>query len=234
MYNQGMADGILIEVVDIVRGYEETLGEFLANEINRKKISNRALATGAGVSESVIRNLLQHGLNAKAKDPDPRTLSAVAQYLGIDRLKLFQLAGYIGPEVDAHSIRADIIASVYDLLPRDKQEIVIALIDALAVDVQSELPMIKLREAREDTGPLAGFDVGSPHVLMMIANDLIVQLGAIDANDFYSKATKIDPDLKLFRGITWSSLGEQTRVRIIGLARAKLNLKYDPAMVDLG
>src|SRR5215471_6129831 len=99
---------------------KETLGEYLAELLRMRNLSNRSLAVGAGVSESVIRNLLQHGVNPRAKDPDPGTLRSVADYLGINSLTLFRLAGYVPPAPNALSPRAEFLAEVFDRLPADK------------------------------------------------------------------------------------------------------------------
>lgn len=108
-----------------------TLGHYLTNWLHTHQISNRTLARGAGVSESVIRNLLQHGIDPEAKNPDPHTLRGVADYLGIDPLKLFCLAGYLPTPSYRLSARTQHLVDVFDLLPVEKQDAVLHVLDVL-------------------------------------------------------------------------------------------------------
>ena len=109
----------------------DSLGYFLTELLHERRISNRALAAGAGVSESVIRNLLQHGIAPGAKDPDPRTLRVVANFLKVDALKLFQLAGYIDSVVP-YSVRAEYLAGLFDKLPLAWQSAILHVAEAIA------------------------------------------------------------------------------------------------------
>jgi transcriptional regulator with XRE-family HTH domain len=207
-----------------------TLGEFLAAELHKQGMSNRALAASAGVSESVIRNLLQHGLEPKAKDPDPRTLRAVADTLGINALVLFRLAGYIPPPPDALSVRGQFVGEAFDRLQPEKQDAVMGVIQALT-DRQRDKDT--LHDIRTDAGnPLAGFDIGSTRLIRSAANRLIAGANITDAVEL-DEPNRIPLDLEVFHGgLTWSAVPESTKRRVIGLAKAKLNLDYDPTMVD--
>jgi transcriptional regulator with XRE-family HTH domain len=99
-----------------------------------------SLAEAAGVSEGVIRNLLRHGIDPKAKDPDARTLRKVADALGIDSPKLFRLAGYIPPAPDANSVPAEYLADVFDQLPPEKQDAVMSVLEAMAEAPRAKTP----------------------------------------------------------------------------------------------
>ena len=90
-----------------------SLGRFVAELMEKHNHSNRSLAAAAGVSELAIRNLLKYGTDPKAKDPDARTLSQMAKALEVDALRLFRLAGYIPPQPDAHSVRAEYLADMF-------------------------------------------------------------------------------------------------------------------------
>ncbi|MHB8629277.1 MAG: hypothetical protein ACYDBJ_24755 [Aggregatilineales bacterium] len=220
----------LVRLVDHTVGTPYTLGDFLSKELDRRQMSNRTLATGAGVSEAVIRSLRQHGLVPHSKDPDPRTLRAVADYLGINALKLFRLAGYIPPERNALSVRAEFIGEAFDRLPADKQDAVMAVMEALT---ENGLDEMRIEEIRSDAkNPLAGFDLASEYIVQVIANTLIVESGITQAVEL-ENPKNIPPDLVVYpTGITWSGLPESTRRRVLGLAKAKLNLDYDPTMVE--
>lgn len=60
----------------------------------------------------MIRNLLKHGADPHAKDPDPRTLRSVVDALDVNSIMLFRLAGYIPLEPNANSVRAEYLADV--------------------------------------------------------------------------------------------------------------------------
>src|SRR5690606_34395081 len=104
---------------------------FIADLMTKHDHTNRSLAAAAGVSESAVRNLLKVGEEKSAKDPDARTLSLVAKALDVDALRLFRLAGYIPPEPSAHSIRADYLAEMFDVLSTEKQDAVLGVLEAM-------------------------------------------------------------------------------------------------------
>jgi transcriptional regulator with XRE-family HTH domain len=113
-----------------------------------RKLSTRALGRGAGVSDSVIRNLLQHGIHPDAKDPDPKTLRAVADFLGIDALTLFRLAGYVSDTTTpSHSPTAEVWATLFDDLPPLKQEVVLRVMQSL---IENEADQQRLRQLQHD------------------------------------------------------------------------------------
>src|SRR4051794_28586427 len=112
--------------------FANTLGRFLADLMRSQNHNNSSLAAVAGVSESVIRNLLKHGTDSRAKDPDPRTLRRVADALGVDAMMLFRLAGYLPPQADANSVRAEYLADVFDELPPEKQDAVLGVLEAMS------------------------------------------------------------------------------------------------------
>jgi transcriptional regulator with XRE-family HTH domain len=79
----------------MVSAPEATLGGFLKRILDERAISGTLLATAAGIAEGSVRNLLKFGLKPDAPAPNPQTLRAVAEYLDINPVYLFQLAGYI-------------------------------------------------------------------------------------------------------------------------------------------
>ena len=72
----------------------KTLGGFLAAIMEQRNLTNQRLAAGAGISAAVVSNLLQHGIQTKSKEPDARTLNAIANFLDVDVFILFRLVGY--------------------------------------------------------------------------------------------------------------------------------------------
>lgn len=202
-----------------------TLGKFVADLMRQQQHNNSSLAAVAGVSESVIRNILKHGLEANAKDPDARTLRRVADALGVDALKLFRLAGYIPPQRDAFSVRAEYLAETFDELPPEKQDAVLGVIEAMADKTQRKAAIRQMRSNPKH--PLAGIDLSLPNLARLLANHLIAQYQMTEAADIAS----IEPDAQVLQ-YKWSDLPQATQQRVKALIRHKLSLDYDATMVD--
>lgn len=202
-----------------------TLGRFVADIMKKHNHNNSSLAAVAGVSESVIRNLLKHGLETRVKDPDPRTLRRVADALDVDAIMLFRLAGYISPQANANSVRAEYLADVFDELPPEKQDAVLGVLEAMTDSYTRKETIHTMRE--EPANPLAGFDLNSPRLIRLIANKLIAhyQMEAPLESD------RIEPDVNAL-GYIWKDLPSSTQQRVKALIEHKLSLDYDPTMVD--
>lgn len=187
--------------------------------------TNRSLAAAAGVSESAIRNLLKVGGEKSAKDPDARTLSLVAKALDVDALRLFRLAGYIPPEPSAHSIRADYLAEMFDMLSTEKQDTVLGVLEAMIDHPAGREAIQEMRQNPKNL--LAGIDLANPRLARTLANELIAEMQMKHA----SEVTRIQPDTKVLQYI-WRDLPTSTQQRVKALIEAKLSLDYDPTMVD--
>ncbi|NJL57333.1 helix-turn-helix transcriptional regulator [bacterium] len=131
-----------------------TLGAFIADLMSRHNHNNVSLAAAAGVSEGVIRNLLKHGIETRVKDPDPRTLRRVADALGVNSIMLFRLAGYIPPEANANTVRAEYLADVFDTLPPEKQDAVMGVLEAMSESITQRETIQTMRQ--EPDNPVAG------------------------------------------------------------------------------
>lgn len=188
-------------------------------------MNNSNLAQIAGISEGAVRNLLKHGSDPKAKDPDARTLRRVAEALNIDPLRLYRLAGYLPARPDTRSVRADFVADVFDRLTEEKQEAVLGVLDAMANDLKVTETVQAIRSDKKN--PLAGFDVLSPQLLRVMANILIAEHQIAEEVDL----GKIAPDTQILQ-YKWGELPQSTQERIKALIRYKLSLDYDPTMVD--
>lgn len=202
-----------------------TLGQFVSDLMQKRKYNNSFLAQRAGVSESVIRNLLKHGIDPRAKDPDPRTLRQVADALGIDSLMLFRLAGYIPPQPNANSVRAEYLAEVFDTLPPEKQDAVMGVLEAMS-DTSTHRHIIRAMR-KDPSHPLAGFDLQSPHLVRLMANTLIADLQMTEP----VAVERIPPEQQIIQ-YKWRDLPQSTQERIKSLIRYKLSLDFDPTMVD--
>lgn len=195
--------------------------------MNKQNHNNVSLAALAGVSEGVIRNLLKFGNDAKAKDPDARTLRKVADALNVNALYLFRLAGYIPPAPDAHSPRADLFADVFDKLTPENQEAVIGVLDAFSKEPVKHLFDLQLKD--NANRELEGFELDTLFVLRTVANHLIAELNITEVSDLnrITDETVIPPNNRL-----WSTVPLRSKQRVVALIRHKLSLDYDPTMVD--
>ncbi|MCC6803197.1 MAG: hypothetical protein IT319_09955 [Anaerolineae bacterium] len=193
--------------------------------MNRQQHTNRSLASVAGISEGAVRNILRHGVNSTSKDPDPHTLTKLAQALDVEPLYLFRLAGYIPPEPDARSIRAEYLAEVFDRLSSEKQDAVLAVVEAMTAEKADRDSIQQMRQRSSDA--LAGIDLSFPGILRVIANDLIVRYEMREPPD----VDRIKPDVEVLQN-RWDALPLATRERIKALIRRKLSLNYDATMVD--
>lgn len=215
----------LLELTRLMASQATTLGGFLAELMNKQQHTNRSLATVAEVSEGAIRNLLKVGRSSDAKDPDPRTLRQVADALDVDPMTLFRLAGYMPPQPDAHTVRAEYVADLFDRLTLDKQDAVLALLEAMITEPRDKTAIIEMRRQSHDA--LAGIDLAFPGVLRVVANDLVVRYAMRDPAD----VERIAPDAEVLQN-KWQALPPDTRERIKALIRHKLSLNYDPTMVE--
>lgn len=202
-----------------------TLGRFIADLMKKHNHNNSSLAAEAGVSESVIRNLLKHGVETRVKDPDPRTLRQVADALDVDAIMLFRLAGYIPPQANANSVRAEYLADVFDELPSEKQDAVLGVLEAMTDNHTRKEVIQFMRE--EPANPLAGFDLTSPGLIRLMANKLIAHYQM----EAPQESNRIEPDARI-QGYTWEDLPLSMQQRIRALIEHKLSLDYNPTMVD--
>lgn len=202
-----------------------TLGGFIAELMARHQYSNRSLAGVAGISEGAIRNILKHGLETDAKDPDAKTLQVIANALDVHPLRLYRLAGYLPPDEDTHSVRAEFVADIFDRLPSEKQEAVLGVLDAMAGNEKVSKTVQAIRA--DSDNPLAGFDLQAPKLLRVMANKLIAHYQMTEGVDI----SRIEDDAKIMQ-YKWADLPQSTQERIKALIRHKLSLDYDPTMVD--
>lgn len=205
--------------------FSNSLGSFISDLMRKQQHNNVSLAAAAGVSEGVIRNLLKHGIETRAKDPDPRTLRRVADALGVDAIMLFRLAGYLPPQSDANSVRAEYLADVFDELPPEKQDAVLGVLEAMSDKLSRKEIIHAIRE--EPHNPLAGFDLVNPGIARLMANHLIAHYQMTDP----SAADQIEPDVFIINN-KWKDIPAAAQERIKSLIRHKLSLNYNPTMVD--
>jgi transcriptional regulator with XRE-family HTH domain len=185
-------------------------------------LSNRSLAAAAGISEGAVRNLLRYGQEEGVKDPDPRTLRAVANALKVKPATLFQLAGYLPREREVNSWRAVFVADVFDRLPPVKQDIVMAVLQAIAEapEEKTQIDEMRRREQKKVARQSA------PTILREAANQLIVYYAMTSPRD----VEKIEEDVEIL-GKQWQELSPQAQLQIAALIENKLSMEFDPKMV---
>lgn len=112
---------------------EKTLGGFLRRTLDTQHMSNNILAQSTGIAEGTVRNLLRYGIDADAPAPHPHTLRAVAEFLHLNPIHLFRLAGYITDEDVASTLSpvAEYLGQRFDLLHPDQQKMVLDILGTL-------------------------------------------------------------------------------------------------------
>lgn len=114
-----------------------SLGDYLRHTLQTRKMSGSLLAQLAGVSQGTISNLLRSGTADSADGPRPQVLRAVCEVLDLDQVKVFQLAGYIAPQVEEDaatkqlSKRGEYVGRLFDSLTHEQQDSVLTAIQHL-------------------------------------------------------------------------------------------------------
>jgi len=200
------------------------LGSFLKDMLHTRNLSSRGLAAGAGISEAVVRNMLLHGLDPKAKDPDPRTLLAVADFLNVEPEVIFRMVGYLD-EKRFYSARGEYLAHIFDSLPPERQSALLHAAEALAEDVDAQRLLSAMQSNPDDESyaSVSVFPKGWNPFLRYAANALISNGQLIDIADM----DRISPEAKLLSGRMLSELDANERLQLLKLIRAKLALDWD-------
>lgn len=119
----------------------KTLGSYIRMILNERGMSGNMLAAASGVAESTIRSLLKQGEDASAPGPHPLVLRAVCDVLGLDHVRVFQMAGYIPLDYQpAHlSPSGEYVGLCFDAMTPDQQAMLLGLIASL--DRSRQLPL---------------------------------------------------------------------------------------------
>lgn len=114
------------------------LSDFLTQQCQERRLSFRSLSVNAGLSPGTVHNIV----NGKFR-PNISTLNALADYLGVKREYLWQMAGLLedmdystettfsDPQVRFHFAQVD-------KLPKAKRNLILSVIEALIVNLKSE------------------------------------------------------------------------------------------------
>jgi lambda repressor-like predicted transcriptional regulator len=114
------------------------LAEFLTQQCKERKLSSRGLSVNAGLSPGTVHNIIK-----RKYKPAVSSLNALADYLGVKREYLWQMAGLLedmdystettfsDPQVRFHFAQVD-------KLPREKRNVILSVIEALIVNLKDE------------------------------------------------------------------------------------------------
>jgi transcriptional regulator with XRE-family HTH domain len=114
------------------------LADFLAQQCEEKRLSFRGLSVNAGLSPGTVHNIVSGKFR-----PNVSSLNALADYLGVKREYLWQMAGLLedmdyntettfsDPQVRFHFAQVD-------KLPKEKRNVILSVIEALIVSLKPE------------------------------------------------------------------------------------------------
>ena len=114
------------------------LADFLTEYCKERRLSFRSLSVNAGLSPGTVHNIVKRKYR-----PNLSSLNALADYLGVKREYLWQMAGLLedmdystkttfsDPQVRFHFAQVD-------KLPREKRNVILSVIEALIVNLKSE------------------------------------------------------------------------------------------------
>ncbi|MBI5960621.1 MAG: helix-turn-helix domain-containing protein, partial [Chloroflexi bacterium] len=119
----------------------KSLGSYIRMVLNERGMSANMLAQASGVAESTIRSLLKQGEDLSAPGPHPLVLRAVCDALGLDHIRIFQMAGYIPLEYQpAHlTPSGEYVGVCFDAMTPDQQAMLLGMIASL--DRSKQLPL---------------------------------------------------------------------------------------------
>lgn len=110
---------------------DKELGDFLRRCCKERGLSLRGLSINAGLSPGTVHNIL-----TRQYQPTVFTLNRLADYLGVKRQYLWQLAGLLddmdyGKEIEFHDPRLKFHFAQIDKLPEPARNMVIDILKSL-------------------------------------------------------------------------------------------------------
>ena len=128
---------------------KEKLSDFLTRQCKEKRLSFRSLAVNAGLSPGTVHNIMKRKYR-----PTVFSLNALADYLGVKREYLWQLAGLLedmdySTETTFSDPQVRFRFAQVDKLPREKRNLILSVIEALIINLRPEdiSPQPKVSEA---------------------------------------------------------------------------------------
>lgn len=110
-----------------------SLGKYIRQVLDERNMSGNMLAQASGVSESTVRSLLKQGEDDSAPGPHPLVLRAVCDVLGLDHVRIFQMAGYIPSEYHPTHLspNAEYVGMCFDALDPLQQQMIMGMLTSL-------------------------------------------------------------------------------------------------------
>jgi len=105
---------------------KEELSNFLLKEIQKRGLSGRKLSTYSGLSPATVHNIMN-----STYMPTPNSLNKLADYLGVKRQFLWQLAGLLPEDETFTDDRLRYCFARVDKLPDASRTMVINMVDYL-------------------------------------------------------------------------------------------------------
>jgi len=117
---------------------KEELADFLTRQCKKRGLSYRRLSVGAGLSPGTVHNIIR----GKCR-PNVSSLNALADYLGVKREYLWQMAGLLedmdySTEITFSDPQVRFHFAQVDKLPKEKRNVILSVIETLIVNLKSE------------------------------------------------------------------------------------------------
>jgi len=114
------------------------LVEFLTQQCEERGLSFRSLAVNAGLSPGTVHNIIR-----RKNRPNVSSLNALADYLGVKREYLWQMAGLLedmdySTETTFSDPQVRFNFAQVDKLTKEKRNVILSVIEALIVSLKSE------------------------------------------------------------------------------------------------
>lgn len=112
------------------------LSDFLTKQCEERKLSFRSLSVNAGLSPGTVYNILR-----KTHRPAISSLNALADYLGVRREYLWQMAGLLedmdySSETAFSDPRVRFHFAQVDKLPKKKRDVILSVIETLIINLE--------------------------------------------------------------------------------------------------
>jgi len=119
------------------------LSEFLTQQCKERRLSFRSLSVNAGLSPGTVHNIVRGKYR-----PNVSSLNALADYLGIKREYLWQMAGLLedmdySTETTFNDPQVRFHFAQVDKLPKEKRNVILSVIEALIVNLKPQESALK-------------------------------------------------------------------------------------------
>lgn len=111
---------------------ENLISEYVARKMKELNISQADLSRGTGLTTGHVSMLIN-----QTRIPSPETILLLAEFFKEPPEKLFRIAGYL-PEEKEGSPTLEEINYKISLLPPEKQQVILDLVDSLVAKTEKE------------------------------------------------------------------------------------------------